>query len=84
MYRSGCQEEYGRVMGLVFDVVDCGAVDAGVVDAGEHQHLLVGFVAHHAGLLRLVLLRHRFKLNYYWGGCLLKIEANATSNMLRH
>ena len=36
-------------MGLVFDVVDCGAVDAGVVDAGEHQHLLVGFVAHHAG-----------------------------------
>lgn len=45
-------------MGLVLDVVGGCAVDAGVVDAAEHEHLFVGLVAHHAGLLLLVALKH--------------------------
>ena len=45
-------------MGLIFDIVSRCTIYAGIMDAGQHQHLLVGLVADHAGLGRLFLVEH--------------------------
>lgn len=47
---------YFGVGGLVVDIVNGCTIYAGIVDAGEHEHLLVLLMAHHAGTL-LVILR---------------------------